>query len=66
MNRKNFIQNIARVFFLGAFAGGTIYLGTNGRISSSDDCERSKQCEKCGSFSKCSLPQAINQKNYGK
>lgn len=66
MDRNVFIKNIGRVFFLGAFASATAYLGMNGRISPPGNCEKNQYCEKCGSFLKCNLPRAIEQRNYGK
>jgi hypothetical protein len=66
MNRKSFIQNSARLFFLGTFAGGTIYMAKSKRLTAPGKCDKNDQCKACGSFQACTLPQAIKQGEYDK
>lgn len=66
MNRNTFLKSVGRMFFLGVFAAATAYLWAEGRISSPGECRKEKYCENCGSFSRCELPKAIEQRDNGR
>lgn len=64
MDRKLFIQNVARICFLGVFTSGSVYLYKKNKIEVFEECIESGLCKKCGSFSGCNLPEALKYKAY--
>ena len=62
MDRKLFIQNVARFCFLGVFTAGSVYLYKNNKIEAFEECMASGLCKNCGSFSGCNLPEALKYK----
>lgn len=57
MNRKEFIKTGGRFLILGGMAATTGYLVANQKVDTT--CSVSLICQKCGQFSECQLPQAI-------
>jgi len=60
MNRKEFIKTGGRFLILGGMAATTGYLVANQKVDTT--CSVSPACQKCGQFSSCELPQAIDNK----
>ncbi len=66
MNRKEFLKTTGRILILGGMAATTGYLVVNQKVDVT--CSLSPACQKCGVFSECELPQAVEvkQNNDGK
>ena len=60
MNRKEFFKTGGRILILGAMAATTGYLVVNQKVDTT--CSVSPACQKCGQFTKCELPLAIEAK----
>lgn len=58
-SRRNFIKDIGRILFLGAFVTGASALVTK-PSKKNQECIADGICSKCGSISDCVLPQALS------
>ena len=66
MDRKKFIYSFARFLIMSVFAGLIAFLFKRNKINAAGTCEVNKFCDGCRSFTNCSKPQAIKQKDNEK
>ena len=58
-NRRDFLKTLLRVGALAGLAGAVIGPLTRKR----EACAQANACAACGQFSRCGLPQALEQRN---
>ncbi len=56
-NRRKFINSVGRIFMLGTFTGGTVWLASRNKIDLSCSTEGGV-CKSCSLYADCNLDQA--------
>jgi len=65
MERKQFIQTLARTSILAVMVGLVAVFVKRESIASTSECGIDFQCKKCNKVKDCTLPEAENFKNNG-
>jgi len=66
MNRRDAIRQTGRVVILSGIGLLSIFLATNQKVVTPENCSVSLLCGNCSKFSKCELPQAKKERSHGK
>ena len=61
MDRKRFIEQMARGGLLAVLALGTGFLLSRRQVTLQQECELNYQCRSCGKLKECQLPEAKKQ-----
>ena len=66
MNRKDFFKQSGRWVILSGIGLFGVYLTSNQKIVTPENCSVAPQCKNCGKYAQCTLPQAKKVKSDGK
>ena len=66
MNRRDVIRQNGRVVILSGIGLLSLFLATNQKVVTHENCSGSTLCGKCNKFSNCELPQANKERGHGK
>lgn len=66
MNRKVFLQTVGRASILGGMGALVAIFARERQITLYSDCKDDLKCSSCRSLSRCSLPEALKQREHGK
>jgi len=66
MNRKDFFKQGGRWVILSGIGLLSVFLASNQKIVTPDNCSVAPQCKSCGKYAQCELPQADKERKDGK
>lgn len=66
MNRKDFFKQGGRWVILSGIGLLSVFLASNQKIVTPENCSVAPQCKNCGKYAQCVLPQADKERKDGK
>jgi len=66
MNRRDVIRQTGRLAILSGLGLLSLFLTTQQKVVTPENCSVSPLCRNCGKFNLCELPQANKERSHGK